>query len=153
MSQLELSIIFKASKPEDISVVTKLLQEQNLPTGGIEDQFENFILVFTHNSEFVGCGGLELYGDYGLVRSMAIRSEFQNKKIGSKLINQIEKVAKDNNIKQLYLLTETAERFFSKHGYSTIERINIPESISNTYEYSVACKQSAIVMSKNLQNL
>ena len=148
MQLSEISVKTRLAKITDLSNVQELLQKENLPIERIEDQFTNFTLLFDQNSNLIGCAGLEIYNNYGLIRSVAIKSEFQNKKLGSYLIKEIEDFAKRKKLTNLYLLTETAEKFFSKHGYTIISRDTVPLEIQNSFEYTSSCKISALVMKK-----
>lgn len=144
------SILFKLATPTDLPSVQNLLTENKLPIGGIEDQFETFIVAFTDDSKLIGCAGLEKYDNYGLIRSVVVQSAFQHKFLGSKLVEQVEQLAKKHTISQIYLLTETAKDFFAKKGYTVISRNDVPKHIQESYEYSTACKVSAVVMKKDL---
>ena len=143
------SLLFKLATPDDLPLVKVLLAENKLPLGGIEDQFETFILAFTDSKKLIGCAGLEKYDHYGLIRSVVVQTAFQHKSLGSKLVEQIENLAKKHAISKLYLLTETAIDFFYKNGYEVITRDDVPKQIQESYEYSIACAVSAVVMKKD----
>lgn len=140
----------RLSNPADYPAVIKILENLDLPVGGVKDQFENFIILLKDESELIGCAGLEIYKSSGLVRSVAIVPAYQKKKLGSLLVQAVEAQAKTNNLKNLFLLTETAEKFFLKYGYTTISRSQVPTEIQGSFEYTVACKESAIVMKKDI---
>jgi amino-acid N-acetyltransferase len=54
------------------------------------------------------------------------------------------------NVNSIYLLTETAEGFFSKEGFKKIAREQVPPSIKQTHEYSTLCPEDAVCMVKKL---
>lgn len=143
------TITYRKAEKTDLEAVCQFLQNFQLPVAGVDEQFENFFLLFD-SSVLIGCAGLEFYGNYGLIRSVAIETSYQGKKYGNLIVNILETYAKDKNINELYLLTETAENFFTKLGYEKVERILVPPEIQNSLEYSSACKESAIVMKKDL---
>ena len=146
----DISVQTRVAKTQDLNIVKRFLQELNLPVEKIEDQFNNFILLFDAQNQLIGCAGLEIYNTDGLVRSVAITKVLQNKQLGSLLVDEIEKLAKKKHLTTLFLLTETAEKFFTKHGYTKLQRDNVPLSIQNSFEYTTSCKKSAIVMKKDL---
>jgi len=135
-------------KPEEVEKVKEFLTSIHLPTEKIEDQFDNFLILFDSDSSIIGCVGLEIYQNFGLVRSLAVTETYQNKSLGSFLLAKLEQEAKTKNLDELYLLTETAEKFFKNRGYTVVERQFVPIEIQNSYEYSSSCKKSAIVMKK-----
>lgn len=144
------SVSIRLAKLYDLAQVKEFLLQANLPVEKIEEKFDNFILLFDLQSKLIGCAGLEIYNSFGLIRSVAIAKSFQNKKLGSLLVNNIEELARKKEILVIYLLTETAERFFTKHGYNIVSRNEVPEEIQNSFEYASSCKVSALVMKKNL---
>ena len=150
MLEQNTEVLIRISRSNDFLPVKQLLDDSHLPIEGVLDQFDNYFILENQNSEIIGCAGLEIYNQYGLLRSVVVRSEFQNKKFGSVLIQKMEEFGKSKNVKEIYLLTETAEKFFSKHGYKVIPRDSVPKHIQESYEYGTACKVSAIVMKKQI---
>jgi len=150
MLESNVSFTFRLASKDDLDQVKSLLRSFNLPTEHIEDQFSNFFLIFDSCNQLVGCAGLEEYGSFGLLRSVAISKRLQNKQLGSKLVLRMEQLATDLHLSDLYLLTETAEKFFTKHNYSIVPREKVPLEIQNSFEYAVSCKESGIVMKKSL---
>ncbi len=58
-----------------------------------------------------------------------------------------------NGIEALVLLTETAEAFFTRHGYLVIERESVPDEIKQSAEFQSLCPDSAICMTKSLASV
>jgi len=130
--------------------VITLLQAENLPAGDLPEELDNFLVIFDGN-EVVGSVGLEVYGNYGLLRSLAVNKSFRNKGIGNELLDEIEKSATANNLAGIYLLTETAPDYFKRKGYKQIDRTAIPVEVQQSSEFSHVCPVSAIVMKKELK--
>ena len=141
---------FKLSDPKDLPDVLDLLQSLQLPTEGVQKHFGNFFVVRTSSAELIGCAGLEIYDQFGLLRSAGLKPGYQGRSLGLTLVQKIESLALKNKVTAIYLLTETAEGFFSKHGYKVVERMLVPKEIQKSYEYSKVCQQTAIVMYKTL---
>ena len=53
-------------------------------------------------------------------------------------------------VREMYLLTIDAQDFFARFGFEIVERSVAPEAIRNTWEFSVACPDTAFFMQKNL---
>ena len=130
--------------------VIALLASEKLPTGDLPATLKNF-LVMTENEELIGVVGLETYGRYGLLRSLAVRPDSRNQSIASKLVEQIEKLALTEELKSIFLLTETAPDYFTRRGYHIITRTEIPAEIQQSSAFSYVCPQSAIAMKKDLE--
>jgi amino-acid N-acetyltransferase len=131
---------------EDIII---LLSSEKLPADDLPVILENF-LVAIQDDELTGVIGLEIYGDYGLLRSLVVKPAFRNQNIAGKLIAQIETVAASKELKAIFLLTETAPNYFTRKGYQKITRNDIPDEVQQSSEFSHVCPQLAIVMKKDI---
>ncbi|MCR8558297.1 GNAT family N-acetyltransferase [Mucilaginibacter sp. BJC16-A38] len=132
--------------------VIALLAAEKLPTDDLPKTLENFV-VTTQEEDLTGVIGLELYGDYALLRSLAVNKNYRNQGIAGKLLQQVEELATSKGIKAIYLLTETAPAYFSSKGYDTITRTDVPAKVQQSSEFSYVCPQSAIVMQKLLNQV
>jgi amino-acid N-acetyltransferase len=129
--------------------VLSLLEEVDLPTEGVEEFFRDF-LVISDGLEIAGCIGLEVYGSVALLRSFAITPSLQKKGYGAALLNAALEDAAKRGISEVYLLTDTAEKYFSFHGFETADRSSAPEAISRTREFSELCPSGSAFMLKRL---
>jgi len=66
------------------------------------------------------------------------------------LVKTLEEQAIASGISDMYLLTETADKYFSKKGYHPINRDEVPTEVKASSEFSYVCPVSAIVMKKPL---
>ncbi|MFX0062454.1 MAG: arsenic resistance N-acetyltransferase ArsN2 [Candidatus Hermodarchaeota archaeon] len=142
-------LVSQASKEfiEDAKIVLNSLQ---LPLDGVKDQFENFLLLLL-NQELIGLIGLEIHGSIGLLRSLAVKTEYQGNKLGSLLTDRIIEKCKKLGIQSIYLLTETAKEFFLKKGFTVLKRDEAPLILHQAKEFAYACPESATLMKKTLK--
>ena len=97
-----------------------------------------------------GVVGLELYGEHGLLRSLAVRPSSRGRGCGVALVEAAERHAATHGVRTLHLLTETAEGFFGSLGYRPAQRSEAPEAIRSTRQFSGLCPNSAAFLSKTL---
>jgi amino-acid N-acetyltransferase len=135
--------------PRDIAAITALLHANKLPVADLAESRPELI-VFEEGAALVGVGGVQRFGEVALVRSVAIAESRQGTGLGSKLITELERHASANGVRQLVLLTQTAETFFAARGYSRIERTGLPADVLATAEFRSLCPASASCMSKQL---
>ena len=102
------------------------------------------------DSELVGIVGLELSGPVALLRSLAVLPQYRNYCLGKALVAHAESYAASLCVQQLFLLTTTAEAYFSKLGYSAASREDAPLPIKATAQFSDLCPASSTFMSKRL---
>ena len=146
---MEEEIRYAPAAKSDARAIHLLLEESGLPGKDIFRHLDHFILA--RNSEkIVGCIGLEIYEEIGFVRSLAVQTAFRNQGIADTLYRECEKQAAFLGIRDLYLLTITAEAFFTKRGWTRIDRGDAPEVIRRTEEFKGLCPASAIPMRKRI---
>ena len=129
----------------DTAAVHELLRECRLPTEGVPEDAALF-LVAEIAGRIVGVAGLELHGSDGLLRSVAVSPEHRDGRVASQLVSEVEVRAGPLGAKRVYLLTETAERFFARRGYTRVDRSLAPRRIAMSREFAAICPASAALM-------
>jgi len=118
-----------------------------LPIAGVDEWLDRF-WVAQHESQVVGVAGMEHYGDGGLLRSVAIAHEWQGSGIGRALVDRVLEAGRADGIREVYLLTTTAERYFPRLGFARVGRDDVPPAVRASVEFTGACPDSAVVMRK-----
>ncbi len=131
------------------SPIEALLAENKLPVNDLPASLENF-LVAVDNDGVIGVIGIEIYGQHGLLRSLAVKLEHRDQRIAGNLLNQIEENAKAKGLEAIYLLTETADKYFDSKRYTRTIRAEVPAEVQQSSQFSFVCPQSAVVMKKVL---
>jgi amino-acid N-acetyltransferase len=144
-------LVYHAAALEDLAALRDLLRGCDLPFEDIADHLPHFILA-KDGAQLVASIGLEALGDAGLLRSLAVSPQHRRQNIAGTLCSQLERQALGLGIESLYLLTLTAEEFFRKRGFATIERHLAPAAIQNTEEFKSICPASSVCMKKELKS-
>jgi amino-acid N-acetyltransferase len=127
-----------------------LLKECDLPTEDITpEHFENFFGCGARDDP-KGVVGVELFGDVGLLRSLAVSESVRGRGCGSRLVAEVEAHARAQGVKTMYLLTSTARPLFESLGYVAADRALAPDAIRNAREFSSICPSSAVFMCKKI---
>ena len=128
-----------------------------LTAGGLHHQditpshLQHFLVLKDDpSSTLTGVVGLELINNNALLRSLAVIEPHRSKGLATQLLKEIEKYARSNQVDTLYLLTLTAERFFTKRGYRKTDRKSAPPAIQKTAEFKSLCPATAVCMKKLL---
>jgi amino-acid N-acetyltransferase len=99
-------------------------------------------------------GGLEMLGADaaagGLVRSVVVHPSFQRRGLGKQIYQRLEENAHEQGLADLYLLTETADAYFTGLGYALIERDSAPVELQAVPQFAGLCPADALVMHKRL---
>lgn len=137
------------AEPEAYAIVVALLRAAGLPTEDIRRDLENFWIADAGGNA-IGVIGMDLYAPFGLLRSMTVIPEYRNKGIASRLVDQVEQLAKKQNLSELYLITNTAESYFSKKGFQLITKAELPDSVASSEEMNGLCPASSVIMRKTI---
>ncbi|MEQ8234837.1 MAG: arsenic resistance N-acetyltransferase ArsN2 [Gammaproteobacteria bacterium] len=132
--------------------VVELLEQAGLPFSDISEKMLENYFGCGRGGQLCGTIGLETHDEFGLLRSLAVSPACRGSGCGVALVNALESHAKAEGITSLYLLTETAERFFARLGYTNVSREEVPEPIKTTREFRSLCPETAIVMGKSLRS-
>jgi amino-acid N-acetyltransferase len=136
--------------PNDFGEMNHLLGKADLPLVQTTDHIEYFFKCVNEKQEMIGAIGLEIYGAYGLLRSLVVADDYRNKGIAKLLVEYLEKQAVGLGLKVLYLLTTTADRYFEKQAFVRVPRNEVHEEIKRSSEFQSICPVSAIIMYKSI---
>jgi len=143
--------LFLVHDQQDLSEVKDFLRANGLPSEDVKLEGSLFIIHRDANGKIIGCGGLEFHGSYGLLRSIAVASEFRRTGCGKEIVEYLITRATEKGLLGVLLLTETAPSFFEKFGFNNQSRDDAPVQIRSSSEFSSVCPVSAIMMSLSLK--
>lgn len=92
--------------------IRQLLTLCGLPHEDLPPEHLSHFWVIKEKGEILGTVGMEIHGRSALLRSLAVDPPFRKRGFASELRKRAEEFAASLNIKELYLLTMTAESFF-----------------------------------------
>lgn len=144
-----MNVILRPMGPEDLAEVLALLRKAKLPVLGVADGLDSFIVAESPGG-IVGVAGLERYGRDGLLRSVAVSSEWRGCGIGRALTTEVLDIAAREKLASVYLLTESAADFFPRHGFRRIARSEVAEAVRASAEFMELCPASAVAMVRSV---
>ncbi len=144
-----MTLTIRPADVRDIEATIGLLQGAGLPSTDLSA--DKLALVAERNGLFQAAVGLESYGEVALLRSLIVSEDARGAGIGAALVTALELECRNEGMRELWLLTIDAERFFERLGYVTRSRDEVPEAIRSTAEFSELCPGDAVLMSRKLQ--
>jgi amino-acid N-acetyltransferase len=138
------------ARPDDLAPVLALLALHDLPADGLAEHLAT-LLVARYGGEVVGSAALEMYADGALLRSVALAPAAQGHGVGRLLTDAALSLGVAIGTPAIYLLTTTAEAYFTQFGFERTHRAAVPSSVKESLEFKGACPASAVVMRKLLQ--
>lgn len=136
----------RAATAGDLEKIKGFLKEKGLPDLGVDGWVENFFIIEDEKGSWVGVAGLELYGDSGLLRSVAVDKGSRREGHGRTLVSAVLESAKSRGLRRLYLLTDDASSYFKRLGFQVVDRKDVDELVKTSLEFTEACPESATVM-------
>ena len=136
------------ARAADLDRIVSLLSEADLPTVGVAEILDSF-LVIRDRGIVVAAGVVERHGDDGLLRSVVVEPGSQGLGLGKQIASAL--IASKN--RDLYLLTETAESFFSRLGFQLIPRNEAPPALRASEEFRCLCPESASFMRRSVESV
>lgn len=139
-------------KPRPALAAARLLLEaEGLPASDLDAaQLEHFFFAGADAAP-LGIVGLEIFAGVALLRSLVVQSSARGSGLGGALLRHAESYAASRQVRDLFLLTTTAENFFLRHGYEPSARSSAPAAIVQTQEFSSLCPASSAFMRKRLR--
>ncbi len=128
----------RKAKTRDVPQIHALLSEfssqgalLSRPLSRLYDNIRDFF-VFVSDSDdsmVIGCCALQVcWEDLAEIRSLAVRSDWWGKGVGTALVKHALADAVDLEIREVFALTYVVP-FFEKHGFVKTDRSNLPLKI------------------------
>jgi amino-acid N-acetyltransferase len=132
-------------QPANLAQLEELLCQNNLPTQDCAAQAQNFYGIFD-GDELIAAGGLEPAADYSLLRSVVVKEQYRASGLARSISEYLISLAEARGKKAVYLLTETAETYFERLGFSSVDRAQVPLEIIQTRQFTSLCPDTASCM-------
>jgi len=132
-------------RSSDLAQLENLLRSNQLPTEDCAEQTHNFYGIFDED-DLVAAGGLEAAANYALLRSLVVQKRYRDRGLARAMAEFLINQADCEGKKAVYLLTETAERYFEKLGFSRLDRAEVPLEIMQTRQFTSLCPDTASCM-------
>lgn len=137
--------------PENVrgEALEELAAEASAAGLPIDDLRERGRILFAYRDPagiVVGYGRLELLGDDALLRTVVVKPRHRGEGHGRKIVEDLLARASQCGARQIWLLTTSAESFFSGLGFIPAARDEAPSTISGSQEFSSLCPASAVLM-------
>lgn len=140
----------RSGRTGDLNAISLLLHSAGLPTADLASAHEFQSWVLEQDGVLLGAVGLERFGSDALLRSLVVAPGHRKRGLAKELVACLEFDAKEAGIQRLILLTETAEDFFRRLGYSVTDRGLVSDSVKQSAEFRSLCPASAVCMLKAL---
>ena len=137
----------RAAQAADYAEVLMLLKQAGLPSDGVQENFNNFLVARDAEDDLIGCVGWEAHGDMALLRSLAVSEAARGKGLGRELVLEVLSTARAQQMREVVLLTTTAEKFFAGFfGFEKVERNAYDDKLFASLEWHLTQCAAAACM-------
>ncbi|WP_432258053.1 GNAT family N-acetyltransferase [Cupriavidus sp. TMH.W2] len=134
----------------DLRDVEALLRSCSLPVGGIRSEAVQFH-VSRDRTGLLGCAGIEVFGDsVGLLRGVAVAERARRAGLAALLVSALVADVRLRGIESLVVQSETAAGYFTRLGFTPVERATIPHELLASREFSDTGARTAAIMKAEL---
>jgi amino-acid N-acetyltransferase len=144
----ESRVRLRAAESADLDWARELIAALGLPVDGLNEQFGRGYVIAEIDGIPVGLGGVEVYGRYGLLRSVGVTEKMQRGALGRAIVVDRMQWARTRGLRAVYLLTETAPGFFERLEFVRVDRESFPPEVKASKEFSEVCPDSAVAMKR-----
>jgi N-acetylglutamate synthase-like GNAT family acetyltransferase len=136
------------ARADELDAVLAIITAAELPTAGVSDFFPSGYAVARSGSNVVAVAGLEIHGDVGLLRSLAVLPAQRRAGVARQLVENRLSAAREQSLRAVYLLTTTASDYFRGLGFEDRARTKAPEVLRQSSEFRTVCPESAACLVK-----
>jgi len=134
------------ARAHDLRGALDLLGRAELTAQDVSEGWGHYFVVREDDGRVVGVAGLELHGEDGLLRSVAIDEDYRGQGLAASLVEAVLERAGRVGLHAVYLLTTSARDYFERRGFTSCARDTAPPLIRESWEFKSGCPSSAAFM-------
>ena len=138
------------ARPHDLRGALELLGRSELTVQAVSEGWGHYFVVREDDGRVVGVAGLELHGEDGLLRSVAVDEDYRGQGLAAALIEAVLERAQRVGLRSVYLLTTTGRDYFVRRGFQDCAREAAPPAIRESWEFKSGCPSTAAFMQRKV---
>ena len=136
------------ARPHDLRGALDVLGRSELTEQDVAERWGHYFVVREDDGRVVAVAGIEVHGEDGLLRSVAVDPDYRGQGLAASLVEAAMERAKRVKLRAVYLLTTTARDYFARHGFADCSREDSPAAIRESWEFRTGCPSSAAFMKR-----
>ena len=141
-----MALVAEPARPHDLPGALDLLGRSELPGKDVAERWGHYFVVREDDARVVAVAGLEVHGEDGLLRSVAVDPDYRGQGLGESLVEAAMVRAKQLELRSVYLLTTSARNYFARRGFADCPREAAPAGIRESWEFRAGCPSTAALM-------
>ena len=136
------------ARPHDLRGALDVLGRAELTEQDVAERWGHYFVVREDDGRVVAVAGLEVHGEDGLLRSVAVDPDYRGQGLATSLIGATMERARLVHLRSVYLLTTTARDYFARRGFADCPREQAPAAIRESWEFRTGCPSTAAFMKR-----
>ena len=129
--------------------LVSLLRHNSLPVDDLGGEAKKFFALVTATGEVAAVAGIELGSSDAMMRSVAVADAYRGKGLGRAIVRNLLADLRRKGVNAVYILTQSAEKFFAELGFSKVERSMVPKAVTETSQFTgTRCSSASAMMLK-----
>jgi len=129
-------ITLRAARAHDVDAIVSLINGYAARAimlfrtpESVRATLHDFVVAVDHTDTVVACGALKEYSpSLAEVASVAVAEDAHGRGLGTRIVEEVERLARKRGIDELFALT-LSPKFFESAGYAIADRARYPEKI------------------------
>jgi amino-acid N-acetyltransferase len=143
-----MSLHAEPARPHDLRGALDLLGRSELTEQDVAERWGHYFVVREDDGRVVGVAGLEVHGEDGLLRSVAVDAEYRGQGLAASLVETAVERAGRLKLRAVYLLTTSARDYFARRSFADCRREEAPAAIRESWEFRTGCPSTAAFMKR-----
>jgi 4-nitrophenyl phosphatase len=130
----------------DLAHVANMLHAGGLIAGAARERLARTIVAEADRGRPIATASWDIAGDAALLRSVAVADDCRRSGVGTLIVAGALRRVYEQGARDVYLVTENAEKFFASCGFKTIPREELPPAIAEHPQVVRECPANAPAM-------
>ena len=141
---LAADVTFRAALASDVPRMAELIASAHLPPLFIEEYVDGFIAA-QRGDDIVACGGIEIYEDCGVIRSVVVDESGRGLGLGGKLAELLMARGREAGVTDFFLFTAEALPFWQHYGFVEIAFDDWKQPPRASWQYQFVSQNADLV--------
>ena len=138
------------ARPHDLRGALDVLGRAELTEQDVAERWGHYFVVREDDGRVVAVAGLEVHGEDGLLRSVAVDPDYRGQGLAASLVEAAMDRARRVRLRAVYLLTTSARDYFARHAFAEYPREEAPAAIRESWEFRTGCPSTAAFMKRTV---
>ena len=141
---LATNVTFRSAHARDVPRMAELIAAAHLPPLFIEEYLDGFIAA-QQGDDLIACGGIEIYDDCGVIRSVVVDESGRGLGLGGRLAELLMEKGRTAGVTDLFLFTADALPFWLHYDFVEVTCDAWKDPARASWQYQFISQNSDLI--------